>query len=402
MIRLVKFELRKIFLRWPIFAALILFTLIDIVKINSVYRGTSYLAENNVWHTVYWEQYEEYQGEMTLDKIEALLSVYRPLEEMTADLTATTAHDVEGTFTGNIYSDKNLLNRYFVSPMEYLYTYRYSANEVAERAKANIEVYSERGNTYEMRKNALIVQLYSGRAITDFYYTEGFQLYLNYDFSTLLVLLLILYGLSQAFTVDKEREMNQLLLTAVNGGISTILAKIIAASLFVAAVSLWFSTVDFFSFHFVSEMFAAGSLPVYAVENLGEASVNLSLLQYSIASAACRALGFWVLGMVFLLAGEVGQHALIPFAVNGCLFLLAAAAGVVWSYSSAGWLKVWNPYSLLVNRVLFGKTEFINLFGTPVLTWQVALGAAVIFGAAAVFLVLLFGGKNELHKRAAR
>ena len=44
------------------------------------------------------------------------------------------------------------------------------------------------------------------------------------------------------------------------------------------------------------------------------------------------------------------------------------------------WRKVLNPYSLLTNRVLLGKTEFVNLGGFPVLTWQTAIWFALIAG----------------------
>lgn len=398
--RLTGFELKKLFVRLPVLVALALFTAFDFIKIYTAVDGFSYLREDDTWNRVYWEQYETYSGEITLDKINALLEIYKPLETAINDLTATTRTDVEGTLTGNIYSDKNLLERYFVDPMERFFTYRSNASETVNAAHENVQFYESQGNTYEARKNAAIAKLYQGRRVTEFYYTEGYKLYLNYDFSAILILLLVLYALSQTFTRDKECRMTELLLTSPGGGTTTIFAKIAAASIYILAVSLWFSAVDFVGFEMFSNLTDAGGLPVYAVETFQEASVNLTLFAYSAVSALGRALGFWTLGMVFLALSEVGRHALLPFAMGAGVFLACTLTGVRWGYSSHTLVKVLNPYSMLVNRLLFGKTEFVDFLGVPVLTWQAGVAYTAALGVLAAALAVVFGSKNKLRKGA--
>lgn len=400
--RLVGFELKKLFLRLPVLVALAAFTVFDLAKIYATVDSISYLHEDAAWDRVYWEQYKNYSGEITLAKINALLDVYKPLETAVNDLTATTRGDVEGTLTGNVYSDKNLLERYFVDPMERFYTYRTDAAEVVRAARENAQFYDSLGNTCEARKNAAIARLYQGRRVTRFYYTEGYKLYLNYDFSTMLILLLALYALSQTFTRDKECRMTELMLTSPGGGPATIFAKIAAASIYIFAVSLWFSAVDFAGFEAFSNLTDAGGLPVYAAETFREASVNMTLFAYSAVSALSRALGFWTLGMVFLALGEAGNHALLPFALGAGVFLICTLAGVRWGYSSGALAKVLNPYSVVVNRLLFGRTEFVSIFGVPVLTWQAGLVFTALLGIAAAALAVLFGGKSKLRKGALR
>ncbi len=154
--RLTGFELKKLFVRLPVLVALVVFTIFDLAKIYTTVDSISYLHEDSTWNRVYWEQYENYSGEITLDKINALLEIYKPLETAINDLTATTRTDVEGTLTGNLYSDKNLLERYFVNPMERFFTYRSNASETVNAAHENVQFYESRGNTYEARKNAAI------------------------------------------------------------------------------------------------------------------------------------------------------------------------------------------------------------------------------------------------------
>ncbi len=390
--RLMGFELKKLYLRLPVIIALAVFTVLDIVKIYATVEDVSYLREDSVWERVYWEQYENFSGEITAEKIERLLDMYKPLEAAVNDLTATTRNDVEGTLTGNVYSDKNLLERFFVDPMERFYTYSGDAARVVSAAEENVRLYERLGNTYEARKNAAIARLYSGRRVTRFYYTEGYRLYLNYDFSTVLILLLVLYPLSQSLTRDSECSMTELMLTSQRGGAASSFAKALAATAYILTLSLWFSAVDFGAFAVFSNITDAGRLPLYAAETFREASVGVTLYTYCAMSALGRALGFWALGMVFFALGRLGRRALTPFAAGAGVFVLLTLAGVRWGHSSNALLKAVNPYCTLVNRLLFARTEFVNILGFPVPAWKAGFAFTSALGASAGALGVYLGG----------
>lgn len=66
---------------------------------------------------LYWQQYETFSGKITVDKINDLMDIYRPLELQTAELTASTATDNPNTFTGNVYSDYYFFWDCFVKPL---------------------------------------------------------------------------------------------------------------------------------------------------------------------------------------------------------------------------------------------------------------------------------------------
>ena len=202
-----------------------------------------------------------------------LLVLYRPLEEQTADLTATTAYGIEGTLTGNIWSDKNLIDRYYMKPMQYCYTYQNLAAQIHLKANENVSLYTVLNNSYEVSKNRRIAALYNGRQVHDFRYTEGWQYYVYYDFSVVLSLLLCLYGLSQMFPRERESRMDMLLPTARNGGRRTVAGKLIAGTLYIVGISLWFSVVDYFSFSSIFNLWDGAALPIYAINNLAYASV---------------------------------------------------------------------------------------------------------------------------------
>jgi len=370
----------------------------NLFKINSEFHSYSYLADGNdsrSWNSVYWQLYENYKGEITAEKINHLLSIYQPLADATADMTASTAKDNLNMMTGNIYSDRNILEKYYVKPMEYFYHYRTYALKVAERAKENVVVYKERGQTYEVRKNSVIYNLYSGRNIKAFAYEEMYNYYLNYDFSGILVLFLCLYGVVSTFVCEKETQMDMLLLTNPNGGKKTTFAKIAAATLFVNSVVVWFSAVDYIGFAYFFGTAEGGNLPLYAISNFSTAAVNCNLWQYSILSAVIRAVGVWTMSMVFLLISMFWRNTLIPFVADFGAALYFIITGASQSYLSNIWLKIINPYSLLANRILFSKTEFIGFAGYPIQSFLAAIVFAITVGMVSIIAMMLLSKRNS-------
>lgn len=398
MTRLIKCEFYKLFCKRSILAVLILFGIINVLKINNEFYSYSYLADGNdshSWNSVYWRLYQHYSGEITAEKISRLLSIYQPLADATADMTANTATGNPDTMTENIYSDRNLLEKYYVQPMKYFYSYRAYAFKAAEKAKENVLLYRERGRIYETRKNSVIYRLYSGRRIPAFAYLEMYTYYLNYDFSSILILLLCLYGIVGAFVCEKEAQMDMLLLTNPNGGRRTTFAKIIAVTVFVISAAVWFSVLDYIGFAVSFGTTEGYNLPLYAVGNFSTAAVNCNLWQYSILSAVARAVGVWTISMIFLLISVFWRNALIPFAVCFGTALCLIFTGASQSYFSNIWLKVINPYSLLANRILFGKTEFVNFAGYPIPSFLAAVIFAALIGLTVITAIMLLSKKNN-------
>lgn len=393
--RLVYFEWHKSFYRLAVLVLLVLFTVIDIAKIYSVYQENSYLAMDESWHTAFWNLYDTYAGKMDTDKINSILALYRPLEDQTADLTATTASGIEGTLTGNIWSDKNLLDRYYIRPMQYCYTYQNLAARVYLKANENVNLYTALNNSYEVSKNERIAALYSGRQISDFHYTEGWQYYVYYDFSAVLALLLCLYGLSQVFPRERESGMDKLLPVAKNGGRQTVAGKLTASTLFIVCISLWFSVVDYFSFSVIFNLWDGAALPIYAAKNLAYASVDLTMWQYASVAALSRALGIWAISMAVLLVSVFCRHAMIPIAVGAITVTALSLTGAKWNYSSHTWLAVLNPYSLIEGRLLYGRTEFVNFFGVPVLSWEAAVSCAFLTGLCFALVIFHFAYRSN-------
>lgn len=397
MIRLIQYEFIKQFCKRSIMVFLVVFSVANLFKIYGEYKSYSHLTNGSgeqSWHTVHWQLYKEYKGEITPEKIDQLLAVYQPLAEATADMTASTATDDPNTMTGNTYSDRNLLERYFVKPMRYFYEYGGQAGQVADRTRRNAALYAELGAIYQQRESGAIYNLYAGRSIPSFAYREMCNYYLNYDFSIVLTLLLCLYGIIGTFVSEKETQMDILLLVSPNGGRKTTLAKILAATIFLFLVSLWFSLLDLIGFAASFQTFEGLNLPIYAIPTFAEASVSISIFQYVLLSAALKCVGVWVIGMICLLVSMFWKNALLPFVINFALCTAMIISGAACAYSNFFWAKVLNPYSLLANRVLLGKTEFVNIGGFPILIWQAAVWITAIAGFAIAAAIYFLSAEN--------
>ena len=189
--------------------------------------------------------------------------------------------------------------------------------------------------------------------------------------------------------------MDMLLLTNTGGGKKTAFAKIAAAAFFVDSVAIWFSVVDYIGFVFSFGTTEGGNLPLYAVSNFSTAAVNCNLSQYAILSAVVRAVGVWTMSMVFLLISMFWRNALVPFVADFGIALCLIITGASQSCLSHTWLKIINPYSLLANRVLFSKTEFIGLAGYPIQSFQAAIVFAITLGLVSIMAMLLLSKRNS-------
>lgn len=401
MVSLIKYELKKHFLKRSIFMALLLFSVINLAKVDSIHREKSLLGDNtpSSWKSIYWQLYNDFSGPMTMESIEELMEIQRPLESQTADLTASTAMDNPDTYTGNVYSDYYLLTWCFVQPMEYLYMYQYNASEIVRIAQSNMRFYSMHESEYLYRVNEAIAKLFMGRAIRDFSYTEMYQYYLEYNFSSLFVILICLYGLVDVFVSEKEADMYVLLLTTASGGKKTVLAKVISSIFFIFAASVWFWVLDFIAFSFSFGSFEASSSPVFSLQNFEHAPVDLTLGQFAVFLAGIKCVGMMVIGMAILLISSKSKNVFLPFVTNLVLIGGSILAQEVVAGSEQTVNKILNPFILVANNELFSKVEFVNFFGIPVLSYIAATIFAVISGVILIALIILSARKNTMAAR---
>lgn len=88
--------------------------------------------------------------------------------------------------------------------MRYAYLYPNQMIELKQRADENIEFYTGRSD-FEVRKNELVKQLYTGRRISAYGNYEAFRLYFDYEFSSLVIIVMIILLLRRRSAMKKRQ-----------------------------------------------------------------------------------------------------------------------------------------------------------------------------------------------------
>ncbi|RAZ94487.1 ABC transporter permease, partial [Klebsiella oxytoca] len=81
------------------------------------------------------------------------------------------------------------------------------------------------------------------------------------------------------------------------------------------------------------QTFEGLALPVFAIPNFAEASVNLSIFQYVLLSAALKCAGTWMIGMLWLFVSMFWKNALLPFVMSLSLCMALIVSGAACAYS---------------------------------------------------------------------
>ena len=388
--RLIYFEGRKHFLTKPMLVLVSIFLLVNAIKIYAVYKEQSPLEalSDPCFKEAYDALYFRYKGELTEEKVDGIMDIYTPLREKVDAGTYSTERE-EGSMTYNTRSDCLLMDWCFIDNIAYETEYKSYANAIVKNAVSNIEFYNKHNNGYEARKNYKIAKAFQNRKLPNFYNTDGFRSLMYYDFSTLIVLLLCLFGCSSVFTKEKETEMDLLLATSVKGKGATLLAKLIATILFLLFICVLFSTEDYLLFYWNFENMDAYLEPLYMLEAFKDTMLHANLITAYLITVASKMLGVCAIGMLFLMVSLYGKNALTVIVGNlGVLIGLIAAYG---KFSKVSELA--NPFSLLYARKLFMYPEFINCFGMPIMDFVFVYIFAVV-----LMVVLILVLKRKWQK----
>ncbi len=393
---LVGYECKKFFFKYSLLCLILVLLCANGMKIFSIQKETTYLLDP-LWVEVHGQLYEEYVGEMTVEKIEHLLSRFRSIEAEISDFTASTRTDNPDTLTGNIYSDYYLYSWFFVEPMEYMWSYGYNANEIVKKAEDNLIFYEKYQNQYKVRENEKIITLFQNRGIKDFHYTELVNEYTHYEFSSIFIFLLLLYVSTTIFSYEYECKMDKILLTHKNRRI--VLAKMFAVTLLLFIIVLLFALFDLGCFVLAFGTTEGFSLPLYALRDYSQSFFGGTILSFAVISTMMKFLGFYSIAMIFLFVAQSIKKPLIIFMVNLLIGSILFAVQNSFENLSNVWIKVINPYSLVENNMLLGRCEFVNLLGFPIPLSLAATFVTVSVGILFSFFIVSTSQQNIFAKR---
>lgn len=347
--RLVQEELLKYTKRKIIFIAIILLSILNVYNIVHNYADTHSDA--------YWSIYQEIRGEFTEEKTTFIMNHYNEYQSIVSSGVYETEVPNKKYYTGFVYGDLYEFNTHR-DEMERIFSYNDMIKKTKEAAEENVDIYESKGNHYEQLRNKRISTLYKNRNIDSYYDTSGVASYLSYDFSSLLIIMILIFAISPTFTNEKQVGMDVIIQTCKNGAYKTVDAKIYATLVLAIIISSYFYILDFVCFVSVAHLDGLFA-PIYQISQYSFSPLNINIIQYCICSVILKISGCCILSMFLLVISSFFSEILFSFSFGTGLTLLFIV------FENKNW-QFANPISFISHNDLFNSFVTINIFGYPI------------------------------------
>lgn len=393
--RLVGYELRKAFGSPWMLAFLVLLLLTNLWKLKDEYDKKT--AFRQTYAPVYEDFYGRWKGEILPENVQELMAIYGPLQTKMENMIISGAYDPDA-YTYSEETDLTFFESLFQLEMKYDYLYQNRAAEIVNQANALADFYARVGNDYEAKKNLDMAASFAGRQIGDFADTQWVEVWLNHDYSAMLVLLLAIFGLSSVFVMERETEMYMLLRTTRRGGGTTMAAKSLASLLYLFLICLLFFGSDALMLGLLSGHGEALGNPVYAIRLLENTPLTMTIGTYLLWATAVKSLGVVACGMIVLLLSCLCKKVLFAFLGSlGVLFLLVLLQEIAAARTALRWF---NPLELVMVRDLIREIGYVNLLGQPVQVYGFVLGGVILVMVLLAGAILRFNPGNMERGRS--
>lgn len=367
--KIIVFELKKLFRNHLIIMMFLFLSVLNVYRIYSGYRDL--VAQEPQYYNARFQEYARASGEWSNEKISYVLENYQKAKAIIDAGGYSTEPNQPGTVTGYVFGDYGLFGE-IKNEMDTMYHYADTTSSITKKAADYAKFYTEKGNTFEAKRNRLIVQTYQNRNVNAFYDTSGLKAYFKYDFSTLLILVLLIPLLSPLYAREHELEMQGLLQITQNYPKMTV-CKMIAGTSAVCIVSILFFIQDFAAFTILYRIEGL-SQPVYTLPGFFYSPLNISITSYILCNAAFKILCFLVFGFLCMMISALVKNEVIPF----CITLVTAAFLILAdAFLNLPAISCFNPVTLLSSAKLFQEFSTVNICNIPIFSWILSFSAAV-------------------------
>lgn len=393
MLRLIYYEIRKNFLQKTVLIglALALFT-------NSLYLVVDYfygmdnqkkiVTSHNVdsaCYDYYLSLHKTYDGIITENKVRNSVKTYSDLYNKVEDGSYSRELQ-EGNATGYIYGDYYYMKTYIYEPLKYAATYTEVMKNVISRINDNISFYKKVNNQYQINNQEYLLHSYQNRTINTFYETGAWKYLFDYNFSDLLILLMLLLGIISIFTSEKLNGMDVLIQSNRLGKQNLYIGKYVAILIYTGSLSALFSL---FNYIIVKGIYGlpGSSRPLYSIEEYQYTTLNGSLLSFYYLISLMKVIGFIVVAIIIGIISQRTNNIVKSFLIS----VIAMVGGLYISgyvqaeHMGKKLLSILSPFSLLK-----GNRIFLACNGVSVLGKFTLMGFVCIMFYILVLIVILF------------
>lgn len=355
------FEIKKILNKRAFFLCVVVFIIINIFNIAlnvDKYEGT--LDEfNEGWQKVY----NSVKGDITKEKMELLQNYY---EKMLQEVDLSHSPEKSEVYlSGYAYGDMNIALEHLENIQESISYSSMMSNLISNNVKLE-NYYHNINNDYMEKYSESVIKNYQGRTIQEYYDYTGFQNLFNYNFSSLLVLLLSVLFSSTIFSEEKQCGMYNLIFSTSNGRLNNSKYKILIVILISFAINVVFLLVDLITFSYFYNMDGVFT-KLYCIPDFFYSPINVSILEYILISLFYKFIGTLVISTCSAFFSKI---------FNNLYSLVLSYATVLFLIFLSCFDKLkgisLNPIYCIQCAELFKSLNIDKIFNTPILhAWTV-------------------------------
>lgn len=355
MLRLLKYELYKIFTRKSIYLALVLFLIIYGIFVSSTMSKSD-------------DGYKYYKGWIGPFTEEKAVMAHQGIDEINKKYNITPNMNVPGGVTFSPEDIQKMSIYTTVLDVEYRTNLRKANLNVIEDGIKKMEQKGIKGYDYNVK--IMEYNMINSTKGPGIYYNTGVSQAADFSasFGMIFMAAMVLLGLSSSFSDEYSLNMDSLILSSRNGRNKTAGAKILSSVIYITVSALFFAAVNV-----LVNMYFYGSQgwdsPLQSMFKYLMSPYPLDIGQYYLIELLFHVFGLISFGLLVLVISSASRSSLVTMFAGALVYILPIAAGTL-LMGGPSWVNeiIKFSYSEFVKvESIFKFFKAYNVFGIPVL-----------------------------------
>lgn len=249
------------------------------------------------------------EGIITQEKVDFLANGLKKNTNLVENGNYDTEKKNENTYTGYVYGDMNAFDEVLTS-IQNTYDYHKYINDKISIIDENIDR-SHNKNAYSMFLKSRI----EGRYIMSFYDSQGIEAYLNYSYTFIFLIILVILGGVNYLYYDRNYDMENMIQITKNGKKNIRRIRYLVMFSFSIIISLIFFISEYICFATLYDINGLFN-PIYSLPNYSMSYFNMPILLMIIILIITKILGILCLSSVILLCSQKIKFSYFTIAIN--------------------------------------------------------------------------------------
>ena len=338
--RAIRFEIKKIFTKSTLVLLLILL-FANTINIAVNYNQTS----DEINERGYSNVYNRVKGTITNDKISFIAKNLEKMTNLVNENKYSSEEVDDDTYTGYVYGDMSVFQDIY-NEMYTAALYNESISEKLAIIEENISN-AKQGSSkavYEELKERMI-----NRVILKYYNTAGMEAYLDYDFSTILIILLVITCVVQLYTIDRKSEMLLLIGTTKKYYEQYTRGKLLSVFFIIFFSVIFFRLVDYVIFKQFN--YVEGFLnPLYSLPYFNFTYSNITIIGYLLVDIIYKILIIYFFALIIIVLSKFIKKSFILVGIS--VLLIFGLLNLEYYF--------YFPVALLQSKIIFQTGKLIS------------------------------------------